>query len=340
VAGATELLAAVGVPTAVLFAGFVVGIAYALMVPAGLAAPRSAVVGAQAVVGVTVGTYLERSTLSALGAQWLAVVLVCLLTLGISVLCGIWLSKIAPVDLATSSFGMIAGGAAGIISISRELGADERLVAVLQYVRVLIIVAITPIVAGVAFGVSGSSASVGGSALPHGLLFVALCTGMGIPVARLVRLPAGALVGPMLIAAGFALSGSSFAAHPPSAVMNVAFAVIGLDVGLRFTPASIRQARAVLPFAVGMVVGMIAVCAVLGILLASLAHVNKVDGYLATTPGGLSAVLALAVGSRTNATFILSVQLIRTFVMLLAAPPLARWISQRRPVAVTPEALG
>jgi hypothetical protein len=43
----------------------------------------------------------------------------------------------------------------------------------------------------------------------------------------------------------------------------------------------------------------------------------------------LSAVLALSVGSRTNTTFILSVQLIRTFVMLLAAPPLARWIPRR-----------
>jgi hypothetical protein len=41
-------------------------------------------------------------------------------------------------------------------------------------------------------------------------------------------------------------------------------------------------------------------------------------------------VLALSVGSRTNTTFILSVQLIRTFVMLLAAPPLARWIARRR----------
>jgi uncharacterized membrane protein AbrB (regulator of aidB expression) len=43
----------------------------------------------------------------------------------------------------------------------------------------------------------------------------------------------------------------------------------------------------------------------------------------------LSAVLALSVGSRTNTTFILSAQLIRTFVMLLAAPPLARWIPRR-----------
>jgi uncharacterized membrane protein AbrB (regulator of aidB expression) len=59
------------------------------------------------------------------------------------------------------------------------------------------------------------------------------------------------------------------------------------------------------------------------------------DGYLATTPGGLSAVLALAVGSNTNTTFVVSVQVIRTFLMLAAAPPLAHWLSSRKgePVA-------
>jgi membrane AbrB-like protein len=158
-----------------------------------------------------------------------------------------------------------------------------------------------------------------------------VCAAVGIPLARIVRLPAGALLGPMLIAAAFALSGSSFSVQMPAIVLDVAFALIGLEVGLRFTPASVRQARSVLVAAVLMVLGMIAVSALLGVLLASLAHVSEADGYLATTPGGLSAVLAIAVGSHTNATFILSVQLTRTFVMLLAAPALARWISQRAP---------
>ena len=153
--------------------------------------------------------------------------------------------------------------------------------------------------------------------------------GIGIPLARLVRLPAGGLLGPMLFAAVFALSGSSLTVGANEPVVLVAFALIGLEVGLRFTPASLRQAGALLPAAVAMILALLAACAALGIVLASLAGVSRLDGYLATTPGGLSAVLALSVGSRTNTTFILSVQLIRTFVMLLAAPPLARWIARR-----------
>jgi membrane AbrB-like protein len=339
VAGVGKVLGLAGVPTPLLFAGFVVGIAYALCVPVRMETPRAAVVAGQAIVGVAVGAYLERSTLVTVGSHWAAVLLVTVVTLAISIGCGVWLARLAPLDLATSSFGMIAGGAAGIISISRDLGADERIVAVLQYVRVLIIVALTPIVATAVFHITPSPARAGpGSSTAAALLFLAACAGLGVPFARLVRLPAGALLGPMLAAAAFQLGGSGFAAAVPGRVLDVAFALIGLEVGLRFTAATVRQAGAILWIVVLMVLGIIAVCALLGVLLASLADVSELDGYLATTPGGLSAVVALAVGSKTNATFVLSVQLVRTFVMLLGAPILARWIAQRGPAASTPDA--
>ncbi|HEY1315597.1 MAG TPA: AbrB family transcriptional regulator [Gaiella sp.] len=327
----TVVLDRVGAPTPPLFAGFAAGIAFALIARWHLDLPRPATVLSQAVIGVTVGGYLHSSTLSEVASNGVAVLLVCVTTLALSVVFGLLLSKLRPVDQATSSFGMIAGGAAGIISISRELGADERLVAVLQYTRVLIIVALTPLVATVGFGIESSphSPAGGGTGWLTGIGLVALCTAIGLPLARLVRLPAGGLLGPMLVAAVFALSGTSLTLGASEPVVLVAFALVGLEVGLRFTPASLRQAGALLPAAVAMILALLAACAALGIVLASIANVSRLDGYLATTPGGLSAVLALSVGSRTNTTFILSVQLIRTFVMLLAAPPLARWIARR-----------
>ena len=331
----------VGLPTPPLFAGFAAGLAFALLARWHLDLPRPATVLSQAVIGVTVGGYLQSSTLSEVASNAVAVVVVCVATLALSVASGLLLSKLMPVDQATSSFGMIAGGAAGVISISRELGADERLVAVLQYTRVLLIVALTPLVATVVFGIESTPHPPvgGGTDSLTGVAFVVLCTAIGIPLARLVRLPAGGLLGPMVVAAAIALSGSSLTVGANEPVVLVAFALIGLEVGLRFTPASLRQAGALLPAAVAMILVLLAACAALGIALASVADVSRLDGYLATTPGGLSAVLALAVGSRTNTTFILSVQLIRTFVMLLAAPPLARWIARRwgRDVDANPE---
>jgi uncharacterized membrane protein AbrB (regulator of aidB expression) len=68
------------------------------------------------------------------------------------------------------------------------------------------------------------------------------------------------------------------------------------------------------------------VCFALGWLLSLTADVSLLDGYLATTPGGLYAVLPIAYGAGANTTFVLAVQGLRLFVMVLAAPAVVRWL--------------
>jgi uncharacterized membrane protein AbrB (regulator of aidB expression) len=62
------------------------------------------------------------------------------------------------------------------------------------------------------------------------------------------------------------------------------------------------------------------------------------DAYLATTPGGLFAVLAVAFGAGANTTFILAVQGLRLLEMVLLAPLVVRRLSGRRrtPIAASP----
>jgi hypothetical protein len=52
-----------------LLAAFVVGIAYALLVSPVLSVPWRVADGAQGVIGVTAGSYLQRSSIEALGAH-------------------------------------------------------------------------------------------------------------------------------------------------------------------------------------------------------------------------------------------------------------------------------
>jgi uncharacterized membrane protein AbrB (regulator of aidB expression) len=54
------------------------------------------------------------------------------------------------------------------------------------------------------------------------------------------------------------------------------------------------------------------------------AGVSLLDGYLATTPGGLYAVLPIAYGSGADTTFVLAVQGLRLLGMVLAAPVVVR----------------
>ena len=64
-------------------------------------------------------------------------------------------------------------------------------------------------------------------------------------------------------------------------------------------------------------------------LLAQVTGLTPLEGYLATSPGGVYAVLATAVETGSNVTFIIAAQVVRILLMLFAAPLLARGVVGR-----------
>lgn len=328
-------LASVGVPSPALFGGLVVGLVRALALPGRTVVPVVAVSGGQAVIGVAVGSLIDPQTLRTVAGNWLPVLGVTVGTLLLSLGAGLLLRLQRRISAVTGAFSMIAGGASGIIAMARDLGADERMVAVLQYLRVLLIVSLMPVVAAVGYGASsrvGGPALVdGGAAWPAGLLFTAGCAVGGLLVGRLVRLPVAVLLGPMIAAAAVVLTGLEGDLGVPAVVQSAAFLVIGLQVGVSFTRDSLRTIGRALPLALVLILALIVASAGLGAVLSAATGASLLDGYLATTPGGLYAVLATATDLGADVTFVLAVQVLRLFVMLLSAPLIARWL--RRPAA-------
>ncbi len=324
----TALAALAGLPSPSLFAALVVGLAVALRGPASELPPPAALTG-QAVLGVALGSYVRLATLTEAARHWAPVLGVTLATLALSLGAGVLVARLGRVDLPTASLGMIAGGASGIVAMSHELGADDRLVAIMQYLRVLVIVVLTPILYGLLGGGGHAHGPHGGGGGGPGpvlawLALILVSAGVGVPAARRARIPAGTLLGPMLVSGVITVTGILGGARVPGLVQGVAFAVIGLQVGLRFTPESVRRAGRLLPLILGGTLALILACGLLALALAPLAGVSRVDAYLATTPGGLYAVLATALGGGANTTFILAVQTLRLLAMVLAAPVLAR----------------
>jgi membrane AbrB-like protein len=323
------LFGLIGLPSPALFGGLLAGLVRALAVPTRIAVPARATTAAQAVIGVAMGALVDVATLRTVAANWLAVLLVTLGTLALSLGAGLVLRLNRGITPVTGAFSMIAGGASGIIVMARELGADERMVAVLQYLRVLLIVVLMPVIATGVYGAapgSGAAAGSDGPAWPVGLLLTAGCGVVGLVAGRLARLPVAALLGPMVVAAAVEMTGVAPAIDVPSLLQSVAFLVIGLQVGISFTRASLTTIGRALPLALAVIVALIVASAGLGAVLAAATGASALDGYLATTPGGLYAVLATATDSGADATFVLAVQVLRLFVMLLSAPLVARWL--------------
>jgi membrane AbrB-like protein len=331
-AGGTAAMAWLGVPSPALFAGLLAATVLAL---GGLpvVVPRPLTGAGQAVIGVVIGVLAQPGTLAGLAGQWVPVLLVSVTTLVVSMAAGLLLGLRRGISPLTGMLALTAGGASGLVAVSRDLGGDDRTVAVVQYLRVGMVTATMPVVAAVGFGATaGSGPDASGSApLVVDIGYVAVCAVAGAVLARIARVPAGALLGPMCVAIALNLAGWSFGATPPTLLVELAYAVIGWQAGSRFTRESLRTVLGTLLPAAALIVGVILACAGLGLALSALTGATALDGYLATTPGGVYAVLATAVSAGTDVTFVMAVQVLRVVVMLLVTPAIARLAGRALP---------
>jgi membrane AbrB-like protein len=319
-------LDALGLPSATLFAALLIGLAVTLRLPGRFALQGLPVTAAHAATGVVLGGYLQSSSLEALADAWLPVLLVSAATLLLSLVAGWVMTRVTDVDAPTAALGMVAGGASGIIAMASELGADDRVVAFMQYVRVLMIVLATPILVAIFFGDHHADVGVGQAdggpflGAPEDWAITAAIAFAGAVAGRAVRLPASTLMGPLLLAAVLTLTLPEGTVAVPPVVREAAFAMIGLQVGLRFTVDLFRSLARLLPPLVVSVVALSAACFGFAVLLDLTTDASLLDAFLATTPGGLYAVLAAAVGTGADATFVVGVQSLRLIVMVLLAP--------------------
>ncbi len=336
VAGSTVLFSLVFVllriPSAVLFGSLLGGMTHALTSPTPLRVPPAAFRFGQAIIGVTIGALVSLSSLVAMGSTLLPIVAVTIGTVVLSLVAGRVLALREDVSAVTGAFALIAGGASGVVAVARDLGADDRVVTVVQYLRVLVVLIMMPVVTAVVFHPDhglGRFEQGGGASVGQELAFVVVALGLGLALAHVLPFSTATLLAPLAVAV--ALGASGWFGHPsvPTALQWVGYALIGAQVGLRFTRASLASITRMLPLVLAIIVTMVALTAGMGALLAWLTPVDGLTAYLATTPGGLFAVLATAADSGSDVTYVMAVQLFRLVFILLLIPYLARYLRRR-----------
>jgi membrane AbrB-like protein len=300
--------------------------------------PRWGRIASLAVVGGVLASAFRPSVLPLISRHWLPVSLVVCGTLFLSLGAGLLLSGLVRIDRKTAALGALPGAASGMLAMSDPLGADARLVALMQYTRVVVVVVTATFVGRLTTGAAPQPASGQGlRAVSEGVDLLVQGTVQTYAVTVLVavlgawagtrlRLPAGALLGPLILGVALAELGVVQLAWPPG-VPQAAYLVLGLWVGLLFDGASVKQAGRLLPFVLASTVGLVLACAALGWALAELTGIDATTAYLATTPGGIDSVAIVALGTGADAPLVLAVQMLRLLAVVFAGSLLGRWWS-------------
>ncbi|MDD0201356.1 AbrB family transcriptional regulator, partial [Shigella flexneri] len=129
---------AVHLPAALLLGPMIAGIIFSMR-GITLQLPRSAFLAAQAILGCMIAQNLTGSILTTLAANWPIVLAILLVTLLSSAIVGWLLVRYSSLPGNTGAWGSSPGGAAAMVAMAQDYGADIRLVAFMQYLRVLFV---------------------------------------------------------------------------------------------------------------------------------------------------------------------------------------------------------
>jgi membrane AbrB-like protein len=293
--------------------------------------PLPAFVLAQGIVGCLIAKMIPLSIVGDILGHWVLFGFGVVSVLAAS--CGLgWAMTRLQILPGTTALWGISPGAASIMTIMAEsYGADVRLVALMQYLRVVLVAAIAALVARL-FGVSSSY---GASAIVwfpdvHWLpLGETLALAIGGPLlARRLGIPAGAFLVPLIL--GIVLSHLGWMTiELPTWLLAASYALVGWNVGLRFTrPLLIHAARA-LPRILACSVVLIALCGGISALFVVLAGVDPLTAYLAMSPGGSDSIAIIAASTNCDVSFVMAMQTVRMMAVIVLAPVLTRLIAKR-----------
>lgn len=339
---------AFGVPAPYLLSSLLVGAVLALCGVVRDRVPAPANRASQALVGALMGSYLTPSALVSAAPVALPLTVVTAATIALSVAVAWFLARGGRIGRPSAVLGMVPGGSAAIVTCADELNADVRLVAFTQYLRVGLVATTAPLAAqwmtSTSSAAGGHQAAGGGpgSGLLHvvagsdqvtGLFTLAVIAVAGSWAGRRLRVPTPLLIGPMLLALAATLSGAVPGFAPVGALQNAVFVLVGLDVGVRFTRRTLISVRRLLPPIVLCMAVVCLGCAGLAWAFTGLTDTPFTDAYLATTPGGINAVLATAVSSHADVALVSTVQSLRLLVVVLVTPLIVRRLAASRPAA-------
>ncbi len=327
-----------GLPAAWLVAPMIVALLFSIRLGQKVAIPAIVFTAAQAILGMTLSASVGPSSLALPAGYWWPVSVALVVALAISIVSGLLLSRFGGLDAATASLGTLPGGASGMVSMSDDMDADARLVAFMQYVRLVIVILLASVVAHLVGSVTGGGAGAPSTPAPNGgdaahtwfaYGLTAIATVLGSWAGARLPIPAGAFMGPLLVGVALGVLDIPHGAWPPG-VLYAAFLLMGVGIGGRFDSESMLQVRRAAPSVIAQVLLVIAACALLAWGLAAVTGMDVLTAYLATTPGGIESVTVAALDSGADTTVVLAVQLVRLLLVVIVGPPLVRWLSSRR----------
>ena len=292
--------------------------------------------GMVAVLGVLLGSQFNAEIFDRLADWYVGLAGVAASGAAMVALCTFYYCKVGGYDRTSAYFSAIPGGLSEMMVLGESMGGDARRISLSHAVRILTAVFL------IAFyfrlfegyqpiGLVGEEIA---AVSWHDGLILAACAIVGWPGARLIRIPAGQLVGPLALSAAAHMSGI-VSAMPPGEVVAAAQVALGAAIGARFVGAKLSEIWRIVIVSIGAALIMVAIAALFAYVLGEVTGSSTTTLFLALAPGGLAEMSIIALSFGTAAAFVSTHHIVRIILLVVIAPSLYRILLVDKPSGAT-----
>ena len=278
-----------------------------------------------AILGIMLGSAFTPEILSDAQKWWPAVITMLLFVSVGTAACYVYFRKIAKFDPTTAYFSSAPGGLSEMALVGESYGGNVAAISLVHTTRILIVVGTIPVYFRYVQGWDVPPSPIDNGVALQWLDIVLLtgCAVVGVPLADKLKVPAGALVGPMILSAALHIAGLTHAA-PPALIVAIAQIVMGAGIGCRFSGLSLSRVGTIILAGAGSGLLLVTGAALTAIYFATAAGQTSEALLLALAPGGLAemSLIALVIGSQT--AFISLMHMLRIVFVVLIVPSLFR----------------
>ena len=287
----------------------------------------------QSTIGVMISLALPMEALSNIAEHWVLFLGgVFSVLVASTVLSGILAyRRIVPGTVAI--WGSSPGAAAVMTLMAQDYGADVRLVALMQYLRVIMVSLAAGLVTHFFMPVDSVAAEhhihLYEPIVWSNFINTLILIGVSVVVSKYLKLPSGPLIIAIVLAITVNYIGL-FTISLPTPYLFLCYAIIGWNIGSKFTGEATRYAIKIMPNICISILLLIGFCSLLSLALVRYFGIDPLTAYLAMSPGGADsiAIIASSTANSVNVSFVMAMQTCRLFFMLIFGPILATKAAQ------------
>ncbi len=295
-----------------------------------LVQPRRLRLVMMATLGVMLGSAFSPETLDKASAWPVTLLALMLFALLSTITATLMLIRFGGYDRVTAYFSAAPGGLNEMLFIGSSLGGDERIISLFHSTRILLTVLVIPMWYRLFEDYVPGRIVIGDITLEYGMMDGALllfCAAAGFWGAAKLKIPAGALIGPMVLSSAVHLGGLT-TLGPPSLLIVASQVVLGTAVGCRFVGYSVRRIVDVLFPACLITLSTLVLAFAFAASLAALTDFPFQALLLIFSPGGLVEMALISLALNVDVAFVSTHHLARVMLIILLAPLLFRLLDR------------